>query len=53
MDYKKEVPMGQIRTQSILDFYQTEHYNKVKDLVLGNTESPPEFICKCCISPGG
>jgi len=53
MDYKKEVPMGNIREISILDYYETPRYLEIRDMVLGKRDSPPNFLCKRCISPGG
>ena len=53
MDYSKETLIGDLREQSVKEFFESESYKKWVGMVRGEIESPPDFICKRCMSPGG
>lgn len=54
MDYKKEIDfLGNINDMTIKEFYESEPYKKWVSMGTGKIETPKEFICKHCISPGG
>ena len=53
MDYHGEVQLPNINDMSILDYYQSDEYRKLSMMVRGKSESPDNFICKRCVSPGG
>ena len=48
MDWRREVILGNVRTDTIYDIWNGEKYNKVRKMVNGKIESPPDFICKRC-----
>lgn len=53
MDYHHEVQLPSIHEMSLLDYYHSEAYISLVNCVSGRTESPANFICKRCTSPGG
>lgn len=53
MDYHREQVFGDIRTQSLAEILDSEPYRAVRDMSYGLRPSPPDFICKRCISPNG
>lgn len=53
MDYHHEVVLPNINQMSLLDYYHSREYHDIVSKVSGRTESPDNFICKRCISPGG
>ena len=48
MDWKREIVLGNVKTQSIYKIWNGKKYNKIRDIVNGKIESPPNFICKRC-----
>lgn len=52
-DYWKETAFGNIKKQSLQEILQSEEYTRLSQQVRGLTDSPPDFICKRCASPGG
>ena len=48
MDWKREVVLGNIKTQSIYDVWNGEKYNRARKMRDGIIESPSNFICKRC-----
>ena len=53
MDYHHEVQLPSIHDMSLLDYYHSQAYIGLVNCVSGRTESPADFICKRCTSPGG
>jgi len=53
MDYFKETLIGDLRKQTVIEFFDSNKYKKWVGMVRGEIESPPNFICKRCLSPGG
>ena len=53
MDYHKEIKLPKIQDIGLVDFVKSEHYLNLVNQVLGLKESPKNFICKRCSSPGG
>jgi hypothetical protein len=53
MDYHHEVQLPSIHDMSLLDYYHSPAYIGLVNCVSGRTESPANFICKRCTSPGG
>lgn len=53
MDYHGEVRLPNIKDTSLLEYFHgADHYHLVEQ-VSGLKESPKDFICKRCTSPGG
>ncbi len=48
MDWKREIVLGNVKTQSIYEIWDGRNYNKTRKMVNGEIESPPNFICKRC-----
>ena len=48
MDWKREIVLGNVKTQSICDIWNGENYNRARKMRDGKIESPPNFICKRC-----
>ncbi len=53
MDYHREQVFGDINTADLTDILDGPEYAALRAMVRGEAESPPDFICKRCISPGG
>lgn len=54
MDYKRAVPnLGNLNDMTILEYYNSEPYKKLIAMGTGKIESPKDFLCAKCISPGG
>ena len=53
MDYHHETYLGNIKNKSINEIYESKECKTIYDQVRGITESPKDFICKRCQSPGG
>jgi len=53
MDYHSEVKMPNIFDVPIAALFNDPTYRKVVKQVTGGAESPEDFICKRCTSPGG
>lgn len=53
MDYKKEVVIGDLKRMSVKELFESERWLEVKKMVKGEIETPDDFICKRCLSPGG
>jgi len=48
MDWKREVILGDINTQSIYEIWNSPKYQKIRDKRDGRTDSEENFICKRC-----
>lgn len=53
MDYHGEVKLPSLVDTWLLDYFQSEEYTTLIKQVSGRIESPDDFICKRCTSPGG
>ena len=53
MDYHGEVPLPSLDETPLLDILRSERYAELMGQVTGAVESPGDFICKRCTSPGG
>jgi hypothetical protein len=53
MDYHGEVKLPNIQDTWLVDYFHSEEYRKLVASVAGMIESPEDFLCKRCISPGG
>ncbi|QLA18380.1 glycosyltransferase [Desulfolutivibrio sulfoxidireducens] len=53
MDYHREQVFGDIRTHSLADIRTGQAFAALRDMAYGRIPSPPDFICKRCISPNG
>jgi hypothetical protein len=53
MDYHHEVKLPNINDMSLLDYFHSDEYLQIVLQVRGLAESPENFICKRCTSPGG
>ncbi len=53
MDYYNETIQGDINNQTVKEFFNSSSYIKWTKQVKGELESPSNFICKRCQSPGG
>ena len=52
-DYSRKYVLGDMKKQSIMEYFHSDLYRKHRDMGLGIIESPDDFICKRCIKPGG
>jgi len=48
MDWKREIVLGNVKKESIYQIWNGEKYKKIRKMVNGKIESPPNFICKRC-----
>lgn len=53
MDYHREQVFGDIRRQGLDEIRDSPAYRHLRDMAYGLRPSPPDFICKRCISPNG
>lgn len=53
MDYHGEVKLPNLKDIWLPDYFQSEEYTTLIKKVTGMIDSPDDFICKRCISPGG
>ena len=54
MDYKKEISnLGNLNDMTIKEYYESEPYIKWYTQGTGLMDSPDNFMCKRCVSPGG
>ncbi len=54
MDYQKETVMGNVNDfGSLEELLNSERFTKYQKMALGSIDSPDDFICKRCTSPGG
>ncbi len=53
MDYHRETVFGDVTAQDLKDIFAGPDYARLRDMATGALDSPPDFICKRCISPGG
>jgi MoaA/NifB/PqqE/SkfB family radical SAM enzyme len=54
MDYQKETVMGNVNNfNSLEELLTSEQFTKYQKMALGEMDSPDDFICKRCTSPGG
>ena len=52
-DYYRENILGDLRVQSIKDYFKSERWRTFRDQVFGRVPSPENFICKRCLGVGG
>lgn len=54
MDYKKEIDfLGNLNDMTLKEYYISEPYLQWVGMGRGTVESPPGYMCKRCVSPGG
>ena len=53
MDYHGEVELPNLSDMGLVEYIRSPAYKNLVDMVTGKVESPDDFICKRCISPGG
>ena len=53
MDYHRETVFGNILNHSLEEIINSRDYEGLHGSVTGKVDSPKDFICKRCISPGG
>ncbi len=53
MDYHAEVPLPNLNDMTVMEYLKSPEFQQVRDMVEGRRESPENFICKRCTSPGG
>ena len=53
MDYHREQVFGDINTHTLEEIFSSSAYTNLRDMAFGVVPSPPDFICKRCISPNG
>lgn len=53
MDYHGEVKLLTLKEISLVEYFNSPNYLELTDHLSGRKESPPDFICKRCTSPGG
>jgi len=53
MDYFHEHVLGNLNEQTVKDLFNSIEYKEFADMVSGKKESPDNFICNRCQSPGG
>lgn len=53
MDYFRETVMGDLKKQTVREFFNSKEFQRWRGMVRGEIETPPDFICKRCMSPGG
>jgi hypothetical protein len=53
MDYHGEVKLPNIKDVWLPNYFLSDEYAELAGMVTGKIESPDDFICKRCISPGG
>lgn len=52
-DYQHETMFGNVKQQTIKEILNSDSYKRIKDMVLGNVETPKDFICNRCTRIGG
>ena len=52
-DYQHETMFGNVKNQTIKEILNSDSYKRIKDMVLGNIETPKDFICNRCTRIGG
>jgi len=53
MDYHGEVELPSLQDMTLVEYFESDAYRKLVGMVTGREESPEDFICKRCVSPGG
>jgi len=53
MDYNKKYVFGNLKKESLEDIIKGEAWTTFIKMGIGEIESPDDFICKLCESPGG
>jgi len=53
MDYFRETIINDLNKISIEEHFKSDSWKNMCDMVTGRKESPDNFICKRCMSPGG
>lgn len=53
MDYHRGTVFGNILDNNIDEIYRSKEFSQLAKRVVGTIDSPEDFICKKCISPGG
>jgi len=52
-DYTNKSILGNLKEQSIKEFFHSRSYTDYRDQAFGLLDSPDNFICKHCAFPGG
>ena len=52
-DYHMEVALPNIKNVNLVEYFYSKAYRDLVGRVTGRIETPPDFLCKRCISPGG
>jgi len=53
MDWNVEYPIANIKNYTVEEIFNLKKYKKFRDMATGKLDSPDDFICKRCDSPGG
>lgn len=53
MDYNRETVINDLRQITVEDHFESASWRHYYNMVVGKEESPNDFICKRCMSPGG
>ena len=53
MDYHGEIELPSIADMTVVEYFRSDAYRELVEMVEGRRESPDDFICKRCIAPGG
>ena len=53
MDYNRETIINDLNNMSVSEFFKSKEYKDMVDMVTGKKDSPDNFLCKRCMSPGG
>jgi hypothetical protein len=53
MDYHAEVKLPSLADTWLVEYFRSEEYQRLAMTVSGQIESPADFLCKRCTSPGG
>jgi len=51
--YRHEAIFGNLKHQTIKEAFESEEWKRLYNQARGLEPSPPDFICKRCMSPGG
>jgi len=52
-DYHREAVLGDLRSQTIREYFRSQKYRTFRDMALGLLPSEADFICKRCSCVGG
>ncbi len=53
MDYHKEVKLPSLKDVWLVEYYHSDEYRNLVEMVSGHKQCNPNFICCRCTSPGG